>query len=321
MRNNLTIITLLGVLGTACSVLVKPDSEADGPTVKHDISYGENTEEDGMQEDTGNQATTTKTAKHRGNQASASMQDVAAGMPQSWETSEETEIAESKAQSVFRQVASAPLSTVSIDVDTASYTLARSMIQSGNLPSPASVRAEEFINYFPYDVPNPAPEDPFTVLIEESSTPWNDASRTAKITLSTKQVEPDPDVGRNFTFLLDVSGSMGATNKLPLLQSAIKTLVEGLDDEDTISIVTYAGSDRVVLSGASGANKSEIRTAVDDLTAGQFVICSGAWSSQVSSVVKEPPSHHNSCSIHCHESLDASSCTEGEHGEQNDLKS
>lgn len=161
-----------------------------------------------------------------------------------------------------------PLSTFSIDVDNASYTNCRRMIENGNLPPVDAVRSEEFINYFDYDYPVPAKKDVFSVYTEVGDCPWNEDNKLVHIGLKgyTLPVEELPP--SNLVFLLDVSGSMNSENKLPLLKKSFKILVDKLNEKDKVSIVTYAGDERVVLEGASCDNKEVIKTAIDDLESG-----------------------------------------------------
>jgi len=142
-----------------------------------------------------------------------------------------------------------PLSTFSIDVDTASYTNIRRFITSENrLPPRDSVRIEEMINYFDYDYTAPASDagDPFAVGVEIADCPWNVTHRLAKIGLQGYEVSADERPATNLVFLLDVSGSMSSKNKLPLLKAGMKSLVESLLVDDRVAIVTYAGSSQVV---------------------------------------------------------------------------
>lgn len=168
----------------------------------------------------------------------------------------------------YMSVANSPLSTFSADVDTASYTNIRRMINDGSKIPPDAVRIEEMINYFSYDYPQPEGDDLFTVTRELADCPWNSESKLLMIGVQAVNIDYDDLPASNFVFLLDVSGSMYDSNKLPLVVDAMKLLTENLREEDRISIVTYAGSESVLLDGASGENKLEITSVLDSLEAG-----------------------------------------------------
>lgn len=168
----------------------------------------------------------------------------------------------------YKSVAAEPLSTFSIDVDTASYTNIRRMINEGsNIPSDA-VRIEEMINYFHYDYPEPVNGEPFSVTTELSDCPWNEQTRLMLIGLKAPEIDLSDRAPMNLVFLIDVSGSMYSADKLPLVQKAFTMLTEELTPADRISIVTYAGEDSVVLDGADGGNKQKITAAIESLQAG-----------------------------------------------------
>lgn len=162
-----------------------------------------------------------------------------------------------------------PVSTFSIDVDTASYSYVRGVLNDGNLPEPDAVRLEELINYFPYDYPAPTSLDvPFKATMAVIPTPWN--SKTELLEIGIKGYVPPPAERQpeNLTFLIDTSGSMDEPNKLPLLKRSFSLLVDQMRPEDTISIVTYAGSAGVVLEPTRASEKAKILGALDDLEAG-----------------------------------------------------
>lgn len=163
---------------------------------------------------------------------------------------------------------SAPLSTFSIDVDTASYANVRRYLMNGGYVPPDAVRIEEMINYFDYDYPKPTGDVPFSVTTELGTCPWNEENKLLLIGLKGREVVMDDIPPSNLVFLLDVSGSMMSENKLPLVKEAFLLLVENLRPNDRISIVTYAGSDSVVLEGATGDEKLVISQAIQDLEAG-----------------------------------------------------
>lgn len=168
----------------------------------------------------------------------------------------------------FERVSLAPLSTFSIDVDKASYSNIRRMINNGQKIPADAVKIEEMINYFNYNYPQPTDAHPFSINTEVSKTPWNTTTKIVKIGLQGKTYKNEALPASNLTFLIDVSGSMNGTNKLPLLQSAFKLLVNQLRDKDKIAIVVYAGAAGMVLPPTSGARKEEIIKALDNLSAG-----------------------------------------------------
>ena len=168
-----------------------------------------------------------------------------------------------------KQVSQDPVSTFSIDVDTSSYAFARKSIQQGRLPRRAAVRAEEMINYFTYDYPRPDnAEIPFKASARVYRTPWNPETKLLHIGLKGYDIERSQKPRSNLVFLLDVSGSMNAPDKLPLLKSAFRLLVSELGAADTVSIVTYAGRARTVLEPTKASNKAKILSALDRLRSG-----------------------------------------------------
>lgn len=167
----------------------------------------------------------------------------------------------------FLNVSEYPLSTFSTDVDTASFTNIRRMIENGTEIDPDAVRTEEFINYLKYDYPQPQGDDAVSITTELTDCPWNSEAKLVQIGLQAKEAETT-DVNSNIVFLIDVSGSMEDYDKLPLVQQAFTMLAENLGEKDTVSIVTYAGSDEVVLEGESGANYEYISKCINNLTAG-----------------------------------------------------
>lgn len=171
-------------------------------------------------------------------------------------------------ESGFRSPSKDPLSTFSIDVDTASYSNIRRYIRDGMLPPADAVRIEECINYFPYGYGGPSSPDPVDIGVTISECPWNKGRHLARISLKARELEEDKAPVSNLVFLLDVSGSMESYDKLPLVKYAITRLTENLSESDRISIVVYAGASGVVLEGCSGENKRDIVVAVDRLSAG-----------------------------------------------------
>jgi Ca-activated chloride channel family protein len=173
-----------------------------------------------------------------------------------------------ESQSVKR-VTTEPVSTFSIDVDTGAYSNMRRWLNQGQLPPEDAVRVEEFINYFNYDYPLPQTSRvPFQVSTEIAPTPWNASTRLLRIGIQGYKVPKAQLPSSNLVFLIDVSGSMRSTDKLPLLQQALTMLVGQLDARDTISIVVYAGASGVVLSPTSGDCKADILAALQQLQAG-----------------------------------------------------
>lgn len=168
----------------------------------------------------------------------------------------------------FLSVFTAPLSTFAADVDTASYANLRRMLLDGETVIPDAVRIEEIINYFHYEYPAPVGDAPFSVSTELTVCPWNEENTLLRIGLQAPQPDWDAMPPSNLVFLIDVSGSMDQPNKLPLVKQAFLLLTEHLRAEDTISIVTYASRDEVVLRGATGDEGDTIQTAIEDLSAG-----------------------------------------------------
>jgi Ca-activated chloride channel homolog len=166
----------------------------------------------------------------------------------------------------FQVPQNTPLSTFSIDVDTASYSNVRRFITQGQLPPKDAVRLEELINYFPYDYPLPSGDRPFSVTTDVAIAPWNPNHKLVQIGLKGKQlktVQPS-----NLVFLVDVSGSMGSANKLPLVQQSLRLLVQELSDQDQVTLVAYAGKAGLVLPPTSARDKSKILAAINQLEAG-----------------------------------------------------
>lgn len=168
----------------------------------------------------------------------------------------------------FLEVGRAPLSTFSIDVDTASYTNARRFLNENRLPPADAVRIEEFINYFSYDYPQPVGDVPFSVTTEVAECPWSRRHRLALIGLQGRQIQSENLPPANLVFLIDVSGSMQDADKLPLLKRSLEVLVGQLTARDRISIVVYAGSSGLVLPSTTGDRRTEITAAINALQAG-----------------------------------------------------
>ncbi|MER8446282.1 VWA domain-containing protein [Mesorhizobium sp. M1066] len=162
-----------------------------------------------------------------------------------------------------------PVSTFSIDVDTASYSFVRGSLKQGTLPQADTVRVEEMINYFPYDWKGPeSASTPFNSTVSVMPTPWNTQTRLMHVAIKGFDVKPTEQPKANLVFLIDVSGSMDEPDKLPLLKSAFRLLVGKLKADDTISIVTYAGDAGTVLEPTKASEKDKILSAIDNLTPG-----------------------------------------------------
>ncbi len=169
----------------------------------------------------------------------------------------------------FKEVRSSALSTFSTDVDTASYTVIRNyLMQRNTLPPKDAVRIEEMINYFEYDYEEARDDQPFYINTRVGESIWNKDTKVIQIGLQTQKVDINELPASNLVFLLDVSGSMYAPNKLPLLIKSLKLLVQQLRAVDRVSIVVYAGSSGVILNQASGEEKGRIYAALDSLRAG-----------------------------------------------------
>jgi len=172
------------------------------------------------------------------------------------------------ADNPFLRVTDSPLSTFSIDVDTASYANTRRFINSGRLPPADAVRIEELINYFTYDYPQPGGDAPFSVNAEMAECPWSPRHRLLRIGLRGKSIAQDRQPATNLVFLIDVSGSMQPENKLPLLQKSLSMLVRKLNANDRVAIVVYAGASGLVLPSTTGDRQDTILAAIDRLNAG-----------------------------------------------------
>jgi Ca-activated chloride channel family protein len=179
-----------------------------------------------------------------------------------------TEAYDHVGENAFQSVSSDPLSTFSIDVDTASYANVRRFLNSGALPPADAVRIEELINYFRFDYPHAMNDQPFSVTTEIAACPWNTEHKLALVGLQARPLDADNVPARNLVFLLDVSGSMEPPDKLPLVRTAMRMLVDTLTSRDRIAIVVYAGASGVVLPSTSGSQKERIHEAIARLEAG-----------------------------------------------------
>jgi Ca-activated chloride channel family protein len=171
-------------------------------------------------------------------------------------------------ENIFRNAIQNPLSTFSIDVDAASYSNVRRYLNNGGLPPAQAVRIEEMVNYFDYDYPEPKGKDPINIITEISNAPWNTKHRLVKIGLQGRKVSADKLPASNLVFLIDVSGSMNQSNKLPLLVSSFKLLSDQLRPQDKVAIVVYAGQAGLALPSTPGDQTMKIKEALSRLSAG-----------------------------------------------------
>jgi Ca-activated chloride channel homolog len=168
----------------------------------------------------------------------------------------------------FMDARQQPLSTFSIDVDKASYSNVRRFLTQNQLPTPKAVRIEEMINYFKYTYSQPTGDDPFSIQTELSTCPWNKEHQLVHIGIQGKSIDYKQLKPSNLVFLVDVSSSMEEPNKLPLLKSSLKMLVQELSEKDHVALVAYAGSAGLVLPSTSCKDKETIEDAIDDLSSG-----------------------------------------------------
>jgi Ca-activated chloride channel family protein len=168
----------------------------------------------------------------------------------------------------FQRVEARPLSTFSIDVDTASYSNTRRFLREGTRPPKDAVRIEELVNYFRYAYPVPQGDAPIAMVTEVGPSPWNPTYKLVRVGMQTKPIAAANVPPRNLTFLLDVSGSMEEPNKLPLLQQAMGLLVDNLRPQDSIAMVVYAGASGIALPPTRGSDKATIRAALASLRSG-----------------------------------------------------
>ncbi len=171
-------------------------------------------------------------------------------------------------ENAFRTPKEQPLSTFSIDVDTASYALVRRFLHDRQLPPPDAVRLEELLNYFRYDDAPPVGDDPFSVSLETAACPWRAGHRLVRVGLKGREIAATARPGTSLVFLVDVSGSMNEPNKLPLVKQSLSMLVDQLTENDKVAIVTYAGDAGLKLAPTSGDQKARIRAAIEALSAG-----------------------------------------------------
>ncbi len=168
----------------------------------------------------------------------------------------------------FKATDKDPQTTFSIDVDRAAYSNVRRFINNGQMPPKDAVRIEEMINYFDYNYAQPKGKDPINIETEISDSPWNKGLKILHIGLQAKTIPTDNLPASNLVFLIDVSGSMNEINRLPLVKTAFKLLTDQLREQDHVSIVVYAGAAGLVLPPTSGKDKTKIKDALDNLSAG-----------------------------------------------------
>ncbi|MDA8792990.1 VWA domain-containing protein [Bacteriovoracaceae bacterium] len=168
----------------------------------------------------------------------------------------------------YTQVSNQPLSTLSIDVDTASYTNMRRFLMQGQLPPKDSIRVEELINYFPYNYNMDFSQHPVAVKADVSNSPWNKDRKLVRVALESAKPKNLLEASKNLVFLIDVSGSMNSPKKLPLLKESMKLLARKLKKKDKISIVTYAGSAGIILNATPVSENLKVIRAIDQLGAG-----------------------------------------------------
>ncbi|HTL68247.1 MAG TPA: VWA domain-containing protein, partial [Lacunisphaera sp.] len=167
----------------------------------------------------------------------------------------------------YKRVKDEPLSTFSVDVDTASYANVRRFLTNGERPPADAVRVEELVNYFPYDYEAPADPSPFAAHLEVASAPWAPSHRLVRIGLKGRDVALAARPPANLVFLLDVSGSMDEPNKLPLVKQSLRLLVDKLRPDDRVAIAVYAGASGLALPSTPAAHKAEILDAIERLNA------------------------------------------------------
>ena len=171
-------------------------------------------------------------------------------------------------ENTFVRASQEPLATFSIDVDTASFSNVRRFLNQNQMPPRDAVRIEELVNYFTYDYPNPSGGRPIGVSMAVTSAPWNSRNRLVRFGVKARDIDRGRRPASNLVFLIDVSGSMNTEQKLPLVKSGLKLMVDQLGENDTVSIVVYASATGLVLPPTRGDRKDIITRALDDLQAG-----------------------------------------------------
>lgn len=179
-----------------------------------------------------------------------------------------TEEYENFEENSFKEVDNHPLSTFSIDVDVSAYSNMRRFINQGKLPPADAIRTEELINYFTYNYDKPSGNDPVRITMEAGDCPWNASHRLVRISLKAKEIPTDHLPASNLVFLIDVSGSMSGPDRLGLVKSSLKLLVNNLREKDKVAIVVYSGTAGEKLTSTPGSDKQKIREAINELEAG-----------------------------------------------------
>ncbi len=177
----------------------------------------------------------------------------------------------------FLQAINEPLSTFSLDVDAASYSNMRRIVNQGQLPSKDAVRVEELVNYFSYDYQQPTDGHPVKITTETAACPWNEKHKLVRIGVKAKEIPSEKLPAANFVFLIDVSGSMYGPTRLELVKSSLKLLVNNLRDKDRVAIVVYAGAAGEVLPSTAGTDRQKIIEAIQNLTAGGSTAGGAGW--------------------------------------------
>ena len=193
----------------------------------------------------------------------SALPEAAYGNPD-WNTEEYTYIQENP----FRAVKTSPFSTFAADVDTASYANVRRMLLGGEAVTPDAGRAEEMINYFHYEYAKPEKDEPFGVTTELAPCPWNSEAELLLIGLQAREPDNSKMSASNLVFLIDVSGSMSDSSKLPLVKRSFKTLMENLSDKDRVTLITYADGEEILCEGVPGSEKAAVMSMLESLEAG-----------------------------------------------------
>ncbi|MBT6462965.1 MAG: VWA domain-containing protein, partial [Opitutae bacterium] len=170
----------------------------------------------------------------------------------------------------FRETLGNPLSTFSVDVDTASYSNCRRMLGEGGVPQPDAVRAEEFLNYFDYGFKPPRGDEPISIRYELARCPWNKQNDLLMVGLQTNRPNMAELPPSRLVFLVDTSGSMSYKEKLPLVKRSLRMLTQNLRAQDRVAIVTYAGNAGLALPSTAGTNKAVIMNAIESMDSGGF---------------------------------------------------
>lgn len=187
--------------------------------------------------------------------------------PESVRLEQNTEKYQKNEVNPIYRVADQAVSTFSIDVDTGSYSNTRRFLNDGRLPPVDAVRAEEMINYFDYQYPQPNSIHPFSVTTEIVDSPWKENAKLIKIGIQAKDMATKQLPPANLVFLVDVSGSMDAADKLPLVKQTLRLLTEQLRPQDKVTIITYASGEKLILAPTSGDQKDKILTVINELQA------------------------------------------------------